>query len=181
MGHDIAGLAEEVVRAVERDFDAWSLAGRVLAATSDKWARVRRRGTVPVDRILACRWNEARAESIASAGVEAVLRKHPPYLAAYETVDGGMVYYPVDGNHRVIAAREAGLREIPAIITALHRLPESRILHLIGPGLWRERDTVGGRVLELVLRLRDAELSMIDLVAKVLALRGVTLIRHRSG
>ena len=108
--------------------DLGSMAPKVLAIILTALAELddsrdlnRRAMNIPVHRILATAWNPgrlARCERLLAEG-----RTPPPvYLSRYMLA--GQNWYTVsDGQHRTIAARNAGRKRIRAVVSCEYALP----------------------------------------------------------
>lgn len=165
-------LFEEVRRLVRSNFELWSAATRFLALTITGTRRVDAVWRVEPRRVLITVWRRDRYERIKRAGIKRVLERSPPTLFAYETVEG-VVYVPVDGNHRVAVAEDAGLKSIPARVTEVALLPRRPTTFYVWDGLlWRGE----GRSLVLVGDLKEASESELELAGMVFGLRGCKLV-----
>jgi len=104
---------------------------------------------VAVDRVAAVAWNERRLEHcrrLLAAG-----EKAPPVHLSRYWLHGQALYTVSDGNHRTVAAREAGRQRIRARIGGeCWCAPEQHWLEVAAGRLWREVQP-GGRVLTLVM------------------------------
>lgn len=122
----------------------------------------RRPISIPIHRILATAWNAGRLDDCA-ARLKAGEKAPPIHLSRYQ-LQGRNWYIVSDGNHRTIAARQAGRKRIGAVVGC--ETPCKPELYWIDPGnctLWRRVEDRGVSVQvgsQISDDLRDALLSV---------------------
>lgn len=153
----------EVVEACARSRSYFESAARALMCTVELEDKLARRGrvlcSVKVERILSGPWDSSSAEieelrAIPHGEYLEHLRRNPPLLLAFETVEGEPLYVVDKGCTKVAVARERGLDAIPAeVYSPPYRLPAGMSLEL--RSLERGRILIaGGSPPEVLLPVR---------------------------
>lgn len=140
-----------------------SLPAEVLAALLpaladlDTYQSLNHVAAVSVDRCVAMAWNADRLERCRR--LLAACEKAPPVHLSRYWLHGQALYTVSDGNHRIVAAKEAGRRRIRARIGGqCWCKPAEHWLEVATGKLWREAQP-GGRWLTLVMDGIGAELA----------------------
>ena len=164
------GLDKETREHIKNNITLWSVANIVLNATVEEYYEVNRKEIIPISDTIVCLWKKRNYQQLRKSDIQKILSENPPKVTGFETVENGLVYIPIDGNHRIIVAEEEGLQDIPVTLSAIYKLPKriSAIMH--GNELWIKWDNNN---YDFVTKIRG-ELEY-RVVKKLLELRGLPL------
>jgi len=131
----------------------------LIGDTTKQLDVLERQESLPISRVLAKAWNDARLQE-ARQSVNDRMAVPPITVFGYR-IQGETWYIPSDGNHRTVAAAEAGRRKIIAQVTGAVDCDMSRYVVKNG-GLWIKdggqltrlsRDKLSQKVIDLALKL----------------------------
>jgi hypothetical protein len=140
----------------------------VLVSDFDNFRTLHRTASISIQRVLAEAWNDARLERARTRLAAGEIA--PPISVVRHWLHGQAFYVVSDGNHRTVAAKEAGRCRIRARISSeTWCVPHRYVLDPSAGRLWEKTTTSW---LKLVTDNLDAEMQ------RLLTMMGVNLWKN---